>query len=144
MKVERSALLPYSASQIYAVIKDVRSYPEFLNWCSEVVLHDQSDTKQVAELKIAYSKLRFSFTTANELMENRSISMRLVSGPFKELNGQWQIQPLDELACKVTLQMDFTFDNPITHRLFGGVFQKIVGTQVEAFQKRTEHLYARQ
>lgn len=141
MKVERSALLPYSASEVYAVIKDVRSYPEFLNWCSDVVLLDESDVRQVAELKIAYKRLRFSFSTANQLVQDQSISMQLLSGPFKDLRGEWLIQPLGESACKIALYMNFTFDNPITHRLFGKVFQQVVSAQIEAFQKRTEYLY---
>ena len=141
MNVQRSALLPYSAAQIYAVIKDVRSYPEFLNWCSAATVHEEHAHSQVAELTISYGKLHFSFSTENTLVEDQSLSMQLVSGPFKDLNGEWQIQALGESACKVTLQMNFTFDNPITHRLFAKVFQKVVTAQVDSFQKRAEVIY---
>jgi len=141
MIVQRTALLPYSASQIYAVICDVRSYPEFLNWCSSVKVLQESDHNQVAELNIAYGKLKFSFSTENNLTPTELIEMRLVAGPFKDLSGQWSIRPLGDQACKVSLEMRFTFDNPITHKLFAKVFHSVVSKQVDAFHKRANQVY---
>lgn len=143
MNVQRSALLPYSAAQMYHIVKDVRAYPEFLQWCTDVVMHEESETSQTAELKINYGRLRFSFTTSNILVEGESLAMTLVSGPFKDLSGQWVLEPLGEAACKVSLQMNFTFDNPITHRLFGRVFKSVVGAQVDAFESRADLVYGK-
>ena len=43
-KVHRSALLPYTPAQMYALVTDVRSYPEFLPWCtSSDILADDGD-----------------------------------------------------------------------------------------------------
>lgn len=141
MNVQRSALLPYSAAQMYAVINDIRSYPEFLNWCDEVIVLDEDFNSVEAELKIAYGHLKISFATQNLLIPNESISMSLISGPFKKLSGKWLLQELGDEACKVSLAMDFTFENPITHRLFGKVFKTVVSAQVDAFRKRAEYIY---
>lgn len=141
MNVQRSALLPYSAAQIFSVINDVESYPEFLSWCSDVSVLEQTGERVIAELKISYGHLKISFSTENQLVFNESITMNLIAGPFKKLSGEWGIQALGESACKVSLAMDFTFANPITHRLFGKVFQTVVSTQMDAFQKRAEKIY---
>ena len=37
--VSRSALVPYSAEQMYVLVEDVESYPDFLPWCGGAVLH---------------------------------------------------------------------------------------------------------
>ena len=37
--VSRSALVPYSASDMFALVADVESYPDFLPWCSDVEVH---------------------------------------------------------------------------------------------------------
>jgi len=141
MNVQRSAILPYSATQMYAVISDVRAYPEFLNWCKDATLLEQAASTQVAKLSIAYGRLKFSFTTENALVPDEQISMQLVAGPFKDLSGKWLIQTLNDSACKVSLSMDFTFANPITHGLFSKVFQSVVSEQVDAFQKRADDVY---
>jgi len=32
-KISRTALLPYSALQMYNLVNDVAAYPKFLPWC---------------------------------------------------------------------------------------------------------------
>ena len=141
MNVQRSALLPYSASQIYQVISDVRSYPEFLNWCEAESIESENEGLQLATLHVSYGKLKLSFSTQNTMVVDQSIDMQLSSGPFKALSGQWLITALDESACKVFLEMDFKFSNPITHKLFGKVFQSVVSAQIDAFEKRAHTIF---
>lgn len=143
MKVSRSSLLPYSAAKMYDVVADVRSYPGFLNWCDNMQIISETPDEVIAKLMISYGKLDFSFTTRNKMVKYQSVEMSLVSGPFKELNGQWTILSLNENASKVSLEVDFMFDNPITHKVFGKVFHKIISTQLDAFQKRAEALYGK-
>jgi len=135
--------LPYSAAKMYDVVADVRSYPGFLNWCDNMQIISEAPEEVVAKLVIIYGKLDFSFTTRNKMVKNQSVEMSLVDGPFTELNGVWTILPLDENASKVSLEVDFMFDNLITHKLFGQVFQKIISAQLDAFQKRAEVLYGK-
>jgi len=143
MKVSRSSLLPYSAAKMYDVVADVRSYPGFLNWCDNMEIISETADEVIAKLVISYGKLDFSFTTRNQMIKNESVQMSLVDGPFTKLSGMWTILMLDDNASKVSLEMDFTFDNPITHKLFGRVFQKIISAQLDAFQKRAEQLYGK-
>lgn len=141
MKVSRSALLPYSAHQMYDVVADVRSYPGFLPWCNNMEIISETTQEVVAKLMISYGKLDFSLTTKNRMIKDQSIKMSLVDGPFSSLAGAWDIQRLDDNACKVSLEMDFMFDNPIAHKLFGRVFQTVISAQLDAFQKRAQQLY---
>ena len=141
MKVSRSALLPYSAAQMFDVVSDIRSYPGFLKWCDNMQIISESPQEVVAKLMISYTKLNMSFTTRNTMVKNESIEMSLVDGPFSNLTGKWHIQRLDDHACKVSLEMDFMFENPITHKLFGRVFQNVISDQVDAFQQRAQQLY---
>lgn len=143
MNVSRSALLPFSARQIYQVIADVRSYPLFLNWCDDMDVVSESDDEMIAKLFISYGKLKFGFSTRNHMVENQSVSMSLVDGPFSSLDGMWEIQSLGESACKVSLVMDFNFESSVTQRLFGGVFKRVIAAQLDAFQKRANDLYGR-
>ena len=142
MNVSRSALLPFSARQMYAIIADVRSYPDFLNWCDGVDVISETNDEMVAKLMISYGKLKFGFSTRNMLKQDESVVMSLVSGPFSSLDGKWQIQSLGDSACKVSLAMDFNFASKITQGLFGRVFQSVIAAQFEAFQQRAKDLHA--
>ena len=126
---------------MYDVVADISSYPEFLAWCNDINIVSQTPKEVVAELIIAYGVLDFSFTTRNSMQQNMLIQLSLVNGPFTDLQGVWMFTALDEQSCKVSLEMDFMFDSPLTHKVFSGVFQKIVSTQLDAFQKRARSLY---
>ena len=143
MKVSRSALVPFSAGDMFAVVADIQSYPDFLNWCESVDVVSQQENEIIASLAISYSKLSFKFTTRNVNTPNETIQLNLHDGPFSQLQGVWRFIELNETACKVTLDMDFDFDNAIARSAFGGVFKKIISAQLDAFQKRAESLYGR-
>ena len=141
MNVSRSSLLPYSVEQMYHVIADIRSYPDFLNWCNDSEILSEGDDEVVAKLLISYGKLKFDFTTRNLMVKNESVTISLLAGPFSTLSGKWELQVLNESACKVSLEMDFSFESAITQTLFGRVFRSVIAAQLDAFQKRADQLY---
>lgn len=143
MKVSRSALVPFSAADMYAVVADIRAYPEFLKWCESVEVVAQQDNEVVASLAISYSKLSFKFTTRNTNTPFESIQLSLHEGPFSNLQGIWRFIALNENACKVSLDMDFDFDNVIAKTALSGMFKKIIAAQLDAFHRRAESLYSR-
>jgi ribosome-associated toxin RatA of RatAB toxin-antitoxin module len=126
---------------MFDIIADVRSYPVFLNGCEGAKIIRENEGQVVASLTISYGRLNFSFTTCNSMIVNESVVMTLVDGPFSKLHGQWLIQRLGDTASKVSLDMEFVFKNAITQKLFGRVFQNVVSSQFEAFQKRAVQLY---
>jgi len=76
--VERSALLPYSAEQMYNLVNDINSYPEFVPWCVKCNVHKESDIEKQATMTFAKRGINASVTTCNELDTNKKIVMRLV------------------------------------------------------------------
>lgn len=141
MKVSRSALLPYSAMQMFEIVADVEQYPAFLNWCEQAQILGQSDNEIVARLKISYGKLKVAFTTRNQNIVGESIRLNLEEGPFSNFQGTWQFQALGESACKVSIEMNFDFDRSLTPNIFAKVFEKIMNMQLDAFQKRARQLH---
>jgi len=143
MKVSRSALLPYSASQMYEIVADIRAYPDFLNWCEAIEIIDEQELEVIAKLKISYSKLNIQFTTRNQNIPNERIIMNLVDGPFSSLEGVWLFKKLNSDACKVSIDMQFDFDRSVVPSIFTKVFEKIISMQLDAFQKRAQNIYGK-
>ena len=141
MKISRSALLSYSAQQMYEIVADIQQYPNFLNWCDEVTVIDAQQNIVTARMHIAYSKLNIRFTTRNQNTPNDSIAMSLVDGPFSSLDGLWQFKELDDFASKVSIEMTFKFDNSLAPSVLGKVFEKVISMQLDAFQKRAQQLH---
>ncbi|MFM6991165.1 MAG: type II toxin-antitoxin system RatA family toxin [Rhodoferax sp.] len=142
--VTKSVLLWYSPEEMYALVTDVARYPEFLPWCDRAAVLSQDDAGVTAEVGIAFSGIRQSFTTRNTHTPPNEVKMALVQGPFSNLDGQWTFLPVgdgSERACKVQLSLRYGFDNAVLGRLVGPVFDKIAATLVDAFVKRAQSVY---
>lgn len=139
--VSRSALVPFSAEQMFALVADVDAYHEFLPWCGDSrVLKREGD---VVEGCILISKAGFekAFTTRNRMQPGKMVEIRLVEGPFRHLDGFWRFHALREDACKVTLDLDFEFSNRVLTMAFGKVFTQIANSLVDSFVQRARQIY---
>ena len=126
---------------MYALVNDIEAYPDFLPWCKATsILEDRGDSLE-ASVSIAVGKIRQTFTTANNMLENESITMRLVEGPFKQLDGHWCFKPVEDDGCVVSLDMRFEFKNRLVKHTLGHAFHNIADSLVEAFVNRAQTVY---
>lgn len=139
--ISRSALVNYSSEQMYQLVDDITSYQEFLPWCGESVEHKRDNAEVEASVTIAKGSIHKAFTTKNILTENTLIEMHLLDGPFKKLHGFWRFEPLDETACKISLDLDFEFSNRLVGMAIGPVFNQVANTLVDSFVDRAKAKY---
>ena len=143
MKVERSALVAHSAMDMYKLVADVSSYPEFLSWCTATMVHEQSSDTQKASLTVTIAGVTQRFTTMNALVAGERVGMQLFDGPFKNLQGEWSFIQLGTDGCKISLELDFEMTGGLMSTMFGKGFGKIANRLVEDFCKRAEKVYQR-
>jgi len=139
--VEKSVLVRYSAAQMYALVDRVEDYAEFLPWCGGTEVHKRDAESVEATVHIHFKGVRQSFTTRNLSIPERSIDIRLVRGPFSDLDGLWTFTPLREDACKVEFRLQYTFSNRILEAIVGPVFSYIASSFIDSFTRRAEALY---
>ena len=134
-EVKRSALVNQPPARLYALINDVESYPQFLPWCTHARVAARSEREIVATIGVRQGALQGEFTTRNTLEPDRSVQMRLVSGPFRVLEGLWLLTPIED-GCRVELTMRFAFKSSLTGLLFEAKFAETAGSLVDAFVAR--------
>ncbi len=141
-KVNRSALVPYSAAQMYALVKDVESYPSFLPWCNEAEVHIREADVIEASLGLRRGRVSKRFRTRNVLRENEFLGIELVGGPFRRLSGGWTFAQLGEAGSRVELDLEFEFENRATDIVLGRFFEHTCNTLVDSFTRRAAQIYA--
>jgi ribosome-associated toxin RatA of RatAB toxin-antitoxin module len=141
-EIRRSALVEHSADQMYRLVDDVESYPQFLPWCREVHV-EMIGGQRHATLTAGLSGIRQSFTTVNENQPGRSIDLRLVEGPFKRFKATWQFTPLSASACEIVYTMQYEFASRVIGKLLEPLFDQIADTMVDAFTRRADELHGR-
>jgi ribosome-associated toxin RatA of RatAB toxin-antitoxin module len=139
--VEKSVLIERSAQQMFDLVENIEDYPNFLPWCSQTRIEFRDQVKTVATLHINYLSVKSHFTTENEKVIPQRMTIRLVDGPFRRLEGLWYFKPLTESACKIEFQLAYEFSSKIFEKVIGPVFGQIANTFVDAFVKRADEVY---
>ncbi len=143
MEIKRTALVLHSAMDMFRVVQDVPSYPEFLSWCFGATVHEETPEYQLASLEIKVGGIVTSFTTRNRFVPGERLTLALVDGPFSHLTGEWQFKALSEEGSKVTLSMNFDFSSSLISSAFRRGFAHIADKLIYDFGKRADALYGR-
>lgn len=140
-QVNKSALVHFSAEQMYALVDDIDAYHTFLPWCGGSEEHSRDEKSVVGSVTIKKGSVNKTFTTENTLDKPKQIEIKLVDGPFKTLQGFWRFDALKEDACKVSLELDYEFSSKILGVVVGPVFNQVANAMVDSFVKQAKVVY---
>ncbi len=146
-QVSKSALLPYTPEQIFALVAAVERYPEFLPWCKSTQVQERHEHGMRASITMGLAGLTYSFGTENRHDEPARIELQLqqergaASAVFSQLHGDWHFVRLGDAGCKITLQLNYQFASPIVGRVIGSLFDQIANTLMDRFVQRAHQLY---
>ena len=140
-RVNRSALVPYTAREMFILVDDVESYPEFLPWCSSAEVHNRTTEIVEATLELHKGSLSDHFTTRNTRCEFETIEIELIDGPFRHLQGGWRFTEIGEEGCKLALKLDFEFENMFVDMIFGSFFEDTCNSLINAYSKRAKTVF---
>jgi ribosome-associated toxin RatA of RatAB toxin-antitoxin module len=139
--VQKSALVKYSAQQMYDLVCDIDAYPQFLPWCSGSRILKHEGEVIEAELLIAKGGFKKAFSTRNRVENGSKMTISLLNGPFSYMEGAWNFTPLREDACKISLDLEFEMPGKLANLAFGAVFNQICNTMVSSFTGRAKQVY---
>ncbi len=139
--VKRSALVSFSAEQMFALVNDIETYPQYMEGCVGAKILKREGNWLEAELELSKAGVTQRFITRNHLEPPERMTMVLVDGPFKRLEGAWQFTPLAAGACKVSFELEFELQNKLMGFAVGKLFEGVAGKQVEALCTRAAQVY---
>ena len=145
-EVRRSALVPYTAEQMFALVEDIERYPQFLPWVSAAQQLERTAQEVVGRLEMHRAGIREVVATRSVLTPHREITLTLVPGPgpFKMLDGRWTFEPIGEdRGTRVTLSIRFAFTNSMLNLLLSRSFEKSCNELVDAFVVRARAVYGK-
>jgi ribosome-associated toxin RatA of RatAB toxin-antitoxin module len=140
-RIRRSAIVEHAAAELYALVEDIESYPQFLPWCVAASVHDRTPASTRASLTVGLKGVRQSFTTQNENRPREAIDMRLVEGPFRSFSAAWRFNPLSADACRIDFSLEYEFSNRFLARLLEPLFDRIADSMVDAFARRADQVH---
>ncbi|HHJ16858.1 MAG TPA: type II toxin-antitoxin system RatA family toxin [Gammaproteobacteria bacterium] len=141
--ISKSALVPYTPMQMFALVDDIDAYPKFLPWCRDAKVLSRTDDEVRATIVLSKGGVEKSFTTRNLNQKGKMIEMRLEEGPFKHLEGFWRFDALGDDGCKISFDLEFEFASRMLDMVVGPVFSQIANSLVDSFHKRAVEMYGK-
>src|SRR4051812_15577317 len=129
----RSADLPLAASDVYAVVADVRAYPAWQSIVDRVDVREADAqgrplvvaTALDAKVKVLRLVLRYTYDPPSR------VSWTLQEGDVKDLRGSWQLEPRGDGACRVTYHVVVDPGRRLGLLLGGGAADRLRARVVE-------------
>ncbi|HNQ03568.1 MAG TPA: type II toxin-antitoxin system RatA family toxin [Thiobacillaceae bacterium] len=140
-EVIKSVLVPYSSLEMFELVDRVEDYPLFLPWCGGTELHHRDETITEATIHIRYLHVKQHFTTRNSKVAGEEMHIRLISGPFRHLEGYWRFKTLADSACRIDFTLHYEFASGLLDKALGPVFGMVTNGLVDAFVHRAERVY---
>jgi len=140
--VARHALVPFSAAQMFALVADVKSYPEWFDWCLAAEVSSVLPNIEDAELEISLVGLSTRFSTRNVLQPPERIELSLRDGPLRDLQGSWRFKSLANKGCKVSLALSFELSSGILDGLVQIGFLALGDRMLDDFVRVARERYA--
>ncbi len=141
IRIERSALVTFSAQQMFDLVNDIESYPQFMQGAQTARVLERSEDQVVGELTLGKAGLKQSFTTRNTLTPHTRIDMELVEGPFRHFKAAWHFKPLTDSASRVMLEMEFEYAGRLVGMVLEKLFEHSANTLVDAVIDRAHEIY---
>ncbi len=138
--------LPYSARQMYDLVADVASYPEFIPWTIATRVRSVEEVEpghelMLADMVVGFKMFREKFVSRVDLYEDAlKIDTQYIDGPFKHLISNWEFVETTQ-GCEVRFKVDFEFRNRLLQGAAGLFFMDAMQRIVRAFEARAKLLY---
>ena len=140
----------YRADEMFALVADVESYPQFLPLCVGLRVRKRSLDAEgrevvVADMDVGYQAIRETFTSKVTLdRDNLKILVEYVDGPFSHLENRWTFRDTGAPRCAVEFDIDYAFRSRTLGLIVGAVFERAFRKFSEAFEKRARAVYGRE
>jgi ribosome-associated toxin RatA of RatAB toxin-antitoxin module len=125
---------------MHALINDIERYPEFVPGCTGARVLERLPDALVARLEVGRGPLRTAFTTRNRIDSGNRVTMELVEGPLRSLDGVWTLTPIERpgqpAGCRVTLDLSFELTGGLASLALGGLIERTAASLVDAFVRR--------
>ncbi len=139
--INRSALLPHTAPEIFELVNDIEAYPLFMDGCTGAKILQREGLHLEARLDLSKGGISQSFTTRNTLVGSEAITLELVDGPFDFFEGRWGFQALGDSACKVSLHIEFDIKSTVLGAAAGKLFERVSNKLVDSVSQRAKFIY---
>ena len=146
MRHQLTRQIAYTPEQVFGLVGDVESYPQFVPWITGMRTWNAREvapgvTTLDAEAQVGFAFLKEKFATrVTRDAGTRHIRIDLLYGPFRHLVSNWRFEPGPH-GTTLLFDIDFAFKSRLMEALLTANFSHAVDRLIHCFEARARTLY---
>tara|TARA_B100001250_G_C19602000_1_gene701045 strand:+ start:270 stop:707 length:438 start_codon:yes stop_codon:yes gene_type:complete len=139
---KREEIVSHSAKKLFNIVLDIESYPEYIPWCTKMVVNEKKNNEIYADMFVKYKFiLKQKFGSHVKFNENQlTIQTTYIEGPLKDLKTNWRFEEINKNSSKIIFEVNFEFKNYIHQKLAETFYPLIENKMIDSFKKRANIL----
>lgn len=139
-KHRESQVIALPPEQLFDIVADVESYPDFLPLMSEAKIVRRFDNAYETEQTLALGSLVHRFHSRTELERPRRIIVKSFDKSFSRFNIRWAFSTTREGHCRVDFSLDCEARQLLLKPIVELMVMPMATTMVAAFEQRALEL----
>ena len=139
---KREEIVSHSAKKLFKIVLDIQSYPEYIPWCTKMIVNEKKNDEIYADM---YVKYKFILTQkfGSHVKFNKkelTIQTNYLEGPLKDLKTNWKFEEVKKNKSKIIFEVNFEFKNFIHQKIAETFYPLIENKMIESFKRRADSL----
>ena len=136
----REEIVNHPAKKLFDIVIDIESYPEYIPWCTRMVINERKDSEIHADMYVQYKFIlaqKFGSHVKFNL-NNLTIETQYIEGPLKDLTTNWQFEEINNNKSKIIFNFNFEFKNNIHQKVAETFYLLIENKMIKKKKKRAD------
>ena len=112
-KISFHKVLNVDSRKTLEVVTNFNDYANFIPGCTSAKLISRESSKEIGRLEFNLLGKDY-FIESENIIDNSSIIINQLKGPFKKFKGEWTVESIDESSCQInfnaTYELPFLLD----------------------------------
>jgi len=137
---KREEIINHSAKKLFDIVIDIESYPEYIPWCTLMVVNERKNNEIYADMYVQY-KFILAQKFGSHVKFNRNkliIETNYIQGPLKDLTTNWKFEEINNNKSKIIFNINFEFNNFIHQKVAETFYPLIESKMINSFKDRAD------
>ena len=138
----REEVINHSASKLFDIVINIESYPEYIPWCTKIIINERKKNEIYADMYVQYKFiLAQKFGSYVKFNSNKlTIETVYIEGPLKDLKTNWRFEKINDKKSKIIFNVNFEFKNYIHQKIAETFYPLIENKMINSFKKRADNI----
>ena len=139
---QREEIVFHSAKKLFHIVIDIESYPEYIPWCTKMIVHKRKKNEIFADMYVRY-KLILTQKFGSHVRFNSdqlTIETNYIEGPLKDLTTNWKFEEIQNNKSRIIFNVNFEFKNYLHQKIAETFYPLIENKMINSFKERADNI----